>query len=300
MKIVVKIKGGLGNQMFQYAAGRALALRNNSPLVLDTQTGFVRDRVYRRKFSLGSYPLAARSAHIIERLPFWYERWYRKIASEQARLFEFRPWGLYIGETEPCFLRAVLALNLESDAYLDGYWQSEDYFREEIPTLRRELRVPEPTEPHFRAMGDAIRRCNSVAVGVRLFEEVPTADKSGVGGIVPMTFYEEAAARLAEVLDNPVFFVFSTRDEGVKNKLTLPGPIHYLTHDSGYSGDLQRLWLISQCTHHIVSNSSFYWWGAWLAEQQHKGSIVMAYDRFPNRNSIPSRWHRFRPPSTSA
>jgi hypothetical protein len=297
-KIVVRLKGGLGNQMFQYAAGRALALRNDASLILDTHTGFVRDRIYRRAFSLGAYPLAARAASVTDRLPFWDARWHGVVARAGENLFSSRPWGVYIQETEPRFLPAVQAINLTTDAYLDGYWQSEQYFHEERLAMRRELRVPEAVDTRFLAMAEVIRACDSVAVGVRLFEEVPGVDKNGVGGLVPMSYYEEAAARLAESLKNPVFFAFSIRDEGVKGKLKLPGPIHYVTHNNGYSGELQRLWLISQCTHHIVSNSSFYWWGAWLAEQEDRGSIVMAYDRFPNRDTIPRRWHRFEPPPT--
>jgi hypothetical protein len=106
---------------------------------------------------------------------------------------------------------------------------------------------------------------------------------------VPLSFYEEAACLLSQSLREPKFFVFSTFVERVRS-LRMPGEGCYLGHDNGYVGSIARLWLISRCRHHIISNSSFYWWGAWLAEREHPDCTVLACDQFPNGRSVPSRW----------
>ena len=109
---------------------------------------------------------------------------------------------------------------------------------------------------------------------------------------VLLSFYQNAANQLSAKDKDPTFFVFCTTLDAVKDKLELPGPVHYLTHDNGYVGALHTLWLISQCKHHIISNSSFYWWGAWLAERRHSESIVIACDLFTNKDTVPQRWTR--------
>jgi hypothetical protein len=140
-----------------------------------------------------------------------------------------------------------------------------------------------------------VEKRDSVAVGVRLFEEIPGTDKSGVGGLVPLSFYEAAAHRITAHVEVPTFFVFCTDDAAVKGKLKLPGETHYVTHDKGFVGAAQRLWLISRCRHHIVSNSSFYWWGAWLSEYSNPGNTIIACNLFPNPDTIPNRWNQLNP-----
>jgi hypothetical protein len=119
--------------------------------------------------------------------------------------------------------------------------------------------------------------CDSVAVGVRLFEEMLGKEKEEVGGIVPFSFYERAACRIAEKIMSPTYFVFCTNYSEVEGKIKLPGRVHYVTRDGGYVGDRQCLYLLSRCHHHIISNSSFYWWGAWLAPNAQK--LVVTPDR---------------------
>jgi hypothetical protein len=289
-RIVVRLRGGLGNQLFQYAAARALAIRNQAALILDTKSGFVRDRVYRRTFSLGTLPIVASGAGLIDQLPFCFESFRNKVARSVRPLISERPWGIYVCETEARFLSEVRDLAIPPNIYLEGYWQSEQYFADQREILRDELVVRPPTDGKSLELADRMTSCDAVAVGVRLFEEVPGTDKSGVGGVVPESFYLDAADHIVRRLANPQFFVFCTTAAGVEGKLRLPGPIHYVTHDNGFVGEMRRLWLITQCRHHILSNSSFYWWGAWLAERRLGASEIVAADQFPNVDTVPKRW----------
>jgi hypothetical protein len=188
----------------------------------------------------------------------------------------------------------VANASLKSDSWVEGYWQTEKYFADHAPEIGSELMPPTPISENFLSLAREIEASDSVCVGVRLFEEMPGADKSGVGGLVPLSFYQEAAQDLQAMhAAKPcIFFVFCTRLAPIENKLKLPGKVIYVTHDNGYTGQNDRLWLISRCKHHILSNSSFYWWGAWLAERTGRVGEIMAADLFPNEDTIPERWQK--------
>lgn len=290
LRLIVRLKGGLGNQMFQYAAGRALAIRNDMQLILDTNSGFIRDKVYRRTFSLGVFSIHTQKASFFEQLPFWFEQGCQKCRSGSLSPILNRPWGAFLNETELRYLDEIANYRPHRNAWMEGYWQSEEYFTNCKDIIGHELALPVPREPQFLSIAKTIEACDSVAVGVRLFEEVPGFNKSG---LVPLSFYEDAANLMTDRVKDPTFFIFCTTDAAVRDKLKLPGMIHYVTHDNGYEGTPQRLWLISRCHHHVLSNSSFYWWGAWLAEQKNQGNVIIACDLFQNRDTIPARWIRY-------
>lgn len=288
--VTVNLMGGLGNQMFQYAAGRALAARNSADLYVDAFSGFVRDAVYKRTFELGEMAIEAQQAGWLRRLPFWASRFRDKARGSASVEIESNFWGTYVRETVAEYRRNVAELRGFSHAWLYGYWQCERYFEDVAPLLARELMPPTPADARFIATAERMASCNSVAVGVRLFEEVPGATKAGVGGLTPIEFYNSAIQRLLSRVNDPVFFVFCTTESPVLKQIEFPGPVHFITHDNGFHGSLARLWLISRCTHHILSNSSFYWWAAWLAEKRNPECSIIASAMFPNRDTIPARW----------
>lgn len=291
-RVIVRLKGGLGNQMFQYAAARSLGIRTGAVLVLDVSSGFILDRVFKRAFSLEPLPINYRKAGFFDQLPFLVEQVRRRFGHNSS-LIRKRSWGLFIHEAELIFQPEIQTWRLVGHAWMEGYWQSEAYFSDHADIIASELAVPAPTQASFLKMARTMVECDSVAVGVRLFEEVPGASKGEVGGLVPFGFYEDAASILSAYVKNPVFFVFCTDGKAVRDKLRLPGKIQYVTHDDGFDGATRCLWLISQCKHHILSNSSFYWWGAWMAERNgpSKG-VIIASDSFPNKDTIPARWLR--------
>ena len=281
--------GGLGNQMFQYAAGRALARRNKAELVLDTKTGFAWDRLFHRQYELDWFPIEARKASVLERLPFWLERLAHRADRMDFAGIAKRPWGTFLCENANSFVREAFDEQLQS-LFVTGYWQNEAYFSEARDLIGKEFRLPRAETGLFPEMARKMEACNSVAIGVRLFEEVPGASKTGVGGLVPMSHYSRAARLLAETTPNPEFFVFCTSQSAALDDLKLPGPTHFITHDNGFEGTIERLWLFSRCRNHVISNSSFYWWGAWLAEFERPDTKVAAIDKFPNKATIPARW----------
>lgn len=288
-KLIVRLKGGLGNQMFQYATACAMAERNQMELVIDTFSGFARDKTYQRSFSLSSFNLSARPAKILEQYPFWFEQFIYRHDSKYERVIKKRPWGLFIKDSSTKFHSALLDERFDYNLWVEGYWQCEKYFKDCLEAIAKAYRLNPPDDDKFIALGQAAQQQNAIAICIRLYEEAPP----GAHDTTPLSFYEQAACKLAKNINFPVFYLFCTVRNPIDGKLNLPGEIHYVTHDDGYTGELNRLWLLSQFRNHIISNSSFYWWGAWLAEQKWPGVEIYACDLFTNRDSIPDRWKNF-------
>ena len=167
-KIVVLIKGGLGNQMFCYAAARRLALVNSAELVLDDITCFARDRQYRRKYALNHFHIQARTATPAERLePFG--RYRRKVARvlSRSRLFHRRR---YVEQQGTDFDVRLLDFTVKGTIYLDGYWQSEHYFKDMEQIIREDLEIIQPTDMKNQRMAEEIRGSHAVALHVRWFD----------------------------------------------------------------------------------------------------------------------------------
>ncbi|MFY9311371.1 MAG: alpha-1,2-fucosyltransferase [Bacteroidia bacterium] len=289
-QLTVYLLGGLGNQMFQYAAARALSKKNAAELYLDNKTGFVRDKIYKRNYELGSFPINGKIANLNKRLPFWTERFWRKFSNNKSDVaINKRICISSIKETHLSYLPEVANYQMNGCAWMYGHWQSEEYFKDIADIIKKELTPPVPKERHYKKWGDLISSCNSVAVGVRLFEEMP-GSKNGVGGVTPISFFNNAANTFFKSIDNPVFFVFCTTNSPQLKELNFPGPVHFITNENGFTGSVETLWLITKCKHHIIANSSFYWWGAWLSEKENNFSKIIASSLFPNNNSIPQRW----------
>src|SRR5688572_7528026 len=135
-RIIVRMKGGLGNQLFQYAAGRRLAIHNDAELVIDDRTGFERDHTYRRKYMLDRFQIAGRLASHRDLLePFGRLRRRRvRLSSRRAR-FEDR---IYLEQKGFQWEPRLLDFKVDKWVYLEGYWQSERYFYDVQDTIRKD------------------------------------------------------------------------------------------------------------------------------------------------------------------
>lgn len=300
-RIYTYLCGGLGNQMFQYATARALALDHDAELVLDPWSGFVRDFQYRRHYELDQLPIQARIASPWERLPIWFYRAENSLkqitvnAEERRDEIEQRSYGRFIIETKLAYLPWVNELKISSSAWLFGYWQSPKYFESHSDILLNELMPPMPTEPKFLEVGNHLRDVESVALGVRLYEESLNPNVHAKDGqIKSVADINGAIEQLRYQCPQAQFFVFCTHRSPLLNKLNLSPDSVFLTHDDGYEGTTQRLWLLSQCRHHIFTNSSYYWWGAWLSQEYYKNrQVILCADNFINCDSSCKQWSSF-------
>lgn len=294
--ITAYLNGGIGNQMFQYATARSLALRRGAELVVDDWSGFVRDFQYRSHYELGALLIQARTTRSWERLPIWLYRWEHRQGRAKTEFFESRWYGDFITETQFTYLPQVRQFTPQRKTWQVGYWQSPMYFQDHAATLRAELMPPTPTQLRFLALGEELQRSESVALGVRLYEESTNPGIHAHGGqLKSVAEIRTAVAHLRIQQPQARFYVFCTHRSPLLAQLGLPDDAVSVTRDDGYDGTLETLWLLTRCRHHIFTNSSYYWWGAWLsaAVRGAEGQRILAADNFINRDSLCVGWERF-------
>lgn len=289
---MVKLMGGLGNQMFQYAAARSLALRHNVPLKLDlsflesSQVGNTP-----RQFALECFAISATKASHYE------------VMLMSAR-GENRPKSIFFSAiqkilccsqySERFFHFDPEVLCLPDKVYLEGYWQSERYFVEHAELIRREFTVKHPLLGRNIEFADEIASVNAISLHVRRGDYVTDTTTNAVHGVCAPDYYRKAAEMVARGVENPRFFLFSDDPGWAADNLKLSHPVVCIGHN--IDAPHEDLRLMSLCKHHIIANSSFSWWGAWLSGNPDK--IVIAPKRWFNNPAIntddltPARWYR--------
>ncbi len=268
-KIIPRIFGGIGNQLFCYAAARRLALVNGAELVIDDVSGFVRDHNYQRRYQLDHFSIPCRKAAAGERLePFSRVRRNLMRFVNRRRPFAGRS---YIQQQGVDFEPRLLAVKPRGALYLEGYWQSEDYFKDVAATIRADLQLRPPADDVNRRVASSLQDSLAVAVHVRFFDAPQEAGASNVPG----DYYRRAVERMEELAPGAHYFVFSDHPEAAASLISLPEKrLTPVSHNRGDENAWADLWLLSQCRHFIIANSTFSWWGAWLGK--YPGKIVIA------------------------
>ena len=260
--IITSLNGGLGNQMFQYAIGRALAAKNNDKLRLDL-SGFSPKRAIDtpRQYELSIFNLQATkfNSHILD---------------------FFHPPQL-ISETSHTFDPAIL--NIKGNIRLVGYWQSEKYFNQYSELIRHDFAFPTPPTGKNKALLLGIDNSNSVSIHVRRGDYVSNQTTNQFHGVCSLAYYRKAIKSIKDKVKNPIFYVFSDDPEWCKDNLTIAEKTTYISHNSGEKS-WEDMRLMSHCKYNIIANSSFSWWGAWLNDNPTK--IVIAPQKWFNDPSI--------------
>jgi glycosyl transferase family 11 len=279
--VTVKLHDGLGNQMFQYAMGRALAQRRGTSLALDVSSFYPGAF---RQYSLGVFNIA-------ERLTSGGLMGFGRLRTLCSRV-----WlpGLPHVLIERGFGFDPSALDAPGNVYLIGYWLSEKYFKEIEETIRREFSFKAQPDEWNAEMARCIRGVNAVAVHVRRSDYVTDPVNNQMLGTCPPEYYREGARLIGSRVPGPHFFVFSDEPEWARANLELGGPTTFVDGNRLEKG-YEDLRLLTLCRHHLIANSTFSWWGAWLADS---GGIVVApkkwfnEDQFDARDIVPDAWMR--------
>jgi len=259
--IIVRLNGGLGNQLFQYACARALALRNNARVKLDLIR--YRDPSYDETmpYGLDRLGIRAQPAGALELKLAHGGRFARAVArlAPRTRFALFEERGLQFHPE---------VVDARGNVYLIGFWECEKYFLDARETILEESRPKAPPSPQNARLLAEIGAAPSVSVHVR---HGYRADRPEFRGLA-LAYYQRAIARMEKLAPSPRYFVFSDNPEWARANLALRDAVFVSVN--GPDRPEEDLRLMRACSHHIIANSTLSWWGAWLCENPAK--VVIA------------------------
>jgi len=306
--IIVNLTGGLGNQMFQYATGRSLSISLNTTLKLDVSK--LKEQPDRR-FDLNYFKIQADIAtkrevelfkgetngllkrtiyRLVKLFPHVFHHYVSlfrlsvRVDQIKGNCFEFNEQQFHFDER---------FLWLKGDVYLNGYWQSERYFKNIERVIEEEFKLKNIYENYNQNMFRMINSSESVGVHIRRGDYISSPEVSMIHGVLPNSYYMLGMAILSKKISNPFFFIFSDDTKWVKQHMKIPFRHQIVEQNDSYSCH-EDLYLMSRCRHNIIANSSFSWWAGWLNRNPDK--IIIAPQKWfktedrDTRDLVPASW----------
>ena len=293
MKVVVKVNGGLGNQMFQYALGRKLAITRGAELFLDLSFFDLPEGIHTsRPFELDVFNVNYQRASLEMLLAFERRRSSRSRRVLQRLMPRLASDRMF---RERGFPFDPSVFGVADGTYVDGHWQSERYFNDVSATIRKDFAFAQAPAPEVQRTLDRIASCNAVSLHIRRGDYVTHNSASQFHGVCDVDYYMRAVALLSERVQAPSLFIFSDDLDWAQEHLRFDVPMTFVDA-SASAGNWNDMRMMSQCKHHIIANSSFSWWGAWLNPDPDK--VVVAPSRWfldpsiDTRDLVPSGWIR--------
>jgi hypothetical protein len=256
-KKIVKLNGGLGNQMFQYAFACALKEKTDAQILFDFsyfEENVQEENVVIRPFELNAFNTDCPNATI----------------NDLSKIERNKPNKNVV--TQISAYKFDKKLFNADKYYYDGYFQNEKYFKEVRDTLLNSFSIKDPIDNKNQLILDNISQTNSVSIHVRRGDYISLESANKFHGACSLKYYEKAIKYIAKKVKNPHFFLFSDDIEWVIENLKIEYP--YTVIDFNQNKGWLDLNLMKHCKHNILANSSFSWWGAWLNENPEK--IVVA------------------------
>lgn len=280
--IVARIQGGLGNQMFQYAYGLSVAAANRAQLrwhFTPRTTGPQRTLML-RDWRIDADELDPAAGRLCPRGRGglgWGSLAYGQLPLRHVRErpFGFHPRHLTVGD----------------HSYLDGYWQSEQFFpglKERLRAIFQPARTPSDAS---RRVADEIARGPSASLHIRRTDYLNLSYAT----VCPLDYYRQAVDELLATAAGLKMFVFSDDVAWCQAHLQLPCPLTFVGHNDAAHAH-EDIWLMSRCRHHVIANSTFSWWGAWLGEDQtgltFAPQVWFTDPRMDDSHIVPPSWRR--------
>jgi hypothetical protein len=272
--IIVRLKGGLGNQLFQYAAARALALKHNTEVFFDLtllqdRTPLI-DAVF-RDYELYAFNIKENfaSKKIIEYYNPLPTSILKRILNKIQK-YILKP-SVYIESTH---LYNSKFFELPNDCCLVGLFQSEKYFESIADTIRKEFEFKKKFPKVITDLGDYINTKNTICIHIRRGDYITNPTYNKMLGSQSNQYYMKGVALITEKITIDELFIFSDDIEWCKQNLNFETKTTFITDDLATNDHHAHLYLMSLCKHFVISNSTFAWWGAWLSK--HKNKIVIA------------------------
>lgn len=297
--IISQIIGGLGNQMFQYARGQALALELGVPHLLDLTafSGYkanISEGLYRGMALHGGFQFAeifdcdlhVASDSDIKKIIGW----------RRKNIFKKRLSNPYLSVFHgDRIIMEKSVFNNERDGlsdkgfYISGYWQNEKYFISQEDEIRKSFIFRAPLVGENSMVAETVRDVNSVSLHIRRGDYVSNKKFSQQYPVASIRYYKDAINIIKKMVPDPVFFIFSDSIEWAKENFDIGCPVSYISNNNGVSS-YNDMHLMSLCKHNITANSSFSWWGAWLNDNESK--IVISPKNWANHFTfeLPKTW----------
>ena len=275
--VVTKLYGGLGNQMFQYAAGLGLSARLKTSLVPDI-SWFEEMKtnphiISRREFELDIFDIKPRAVNLFEKI---------NLSINKPTIFCEKSAGFQSDFN-----------NLSGNVILDGHWQSSKYFKQVGESVIDRFTFPATTIAKNKLLLKEIGGSQSVSVHIRRGDYASNKETNRDYGLMPPSYYEAAAKLINKLVGSPRFYLFSDDIEWCQKNLRFGNDMVYISNNKGLKS-YEDMRLMAACKHNIIANSSFSWWGAWLNQNSNKQ--VYAPKKWANKQSlknndlIPETW----------
>ncbi|WP_418263902.1 alpha-1,2-fucosyltransferase [Flavobacterium faecale] len=264
--IIIKVTGGLGNQLFQYAFAKYIEKSLNINVKYDMQTILEATNFTKRNLDIEKFKVI---------LPIACDR-------DVSFFLKFRTGILW--RIERKFNQILQRLNskylvqknahsldipIKDNAYYDGYWQCYQYVDEVRDLILQEIKAPESFYKKQQNLLSQMQNSNSVAIHVRRDDYINIKVNALLFEVCDLDYYNEAITVISKNLENPHFFIFSQDEQWVKDNF-IGDKFHFIKGNSA----IDDILLMSHCKHNIIANSTFSWWGAWL--NPFKEKIVIA------------------------
>lgn len=295
-KVILEVKGGLGNQMFQYAAARSLALELGADLLIERKLGFLLDWQYRRTFELNKLPVIFSESTFSDSYPFYFDRLRSFLARRMGIRYTNWKSKSYIFERDFSYIDLSKADFLKQAYWMSGYFQDPRYFALHEEKILAELSPPKPRENSYLEIAKLAEDFTLIAVGIRMFEETASPGahaRNGDNKVIED--YESVLSKLLYSTPNPLVIVFTTKEFDFLESMNLPLDTIFVNADRNFNNAIDILWLLTKCRHHVFNNSTFYWWGANLSQINYRDSEQQIYcsDNFLNPEIAYSNWKMF-------
>jgi len=295
--IIVKISGGLGNQLFQYALAKAIEQKRGLEVKLDTSFfNLPAGSITPRKFLLDKFNISLKIAkredfHKIG-VPYPTDKTLkenlRRLIFKLIEFFKTKQNKKIIIDHNLNFNEATL--NIPDNRYISGSWTNQKYFINIKNILQKELCPKFTIGSATKKILDNIIKTNSVGIHIRRSDYLKYTHKFV---ILTEKYYDRAVQLIKEKESEPIFFIFSDDITYVKkNYANIFGDTTVYVSGKNIT-DYEEFWLLSKCKHNIIANSTFSWWGAWLNNNSNKMIVAPNQYRTDNKDMsgfIPSEW----------
>ncbi len=285
--VIVKVWGGLGNQLFQYSFGKYLANKLGTTVTYDIRTTNTVKNFTQRSLLLSSFntSLEIASDDEIDQTKFFKSP---KLARAERKLAQLFPSLLTHHIVESNTPKPIADMHFRNDCYYEGYWQSYKYLAPVEALLRKEIILKGMASVAIKDEAAIMQSSPSVSIHVRRGDYLTNPYLISYS----MAYYEKAIAYFDEAVPGATFYFFSDDIDWCKENFSGSRYAFVTGHEP-----FEDMYLMSKCHHHIIANSTFSWWGAWLNESP--GKIVIAPKKWHSRHKedncelMPENWIKF-------